>query len=125
MNRRLATTPEARAAFDRKIADTKRAVESIRLSEQFNVSSDAAPVVLAVRQADLDDEEVARRRHLWVLDPVGCLGRALALVGCAHAAKRMGVRLADVVLVYDESRNLEALEDEDFECRELFVADPE
>lgn len=60
-----------------------------------------------IRAADITPEVVEDRRAAWAHDPIGCLGRAASLVGCAWLAEIKGAKLRDVVFMYDESRATE------------------
>lgn len=51
------------------------------------------------------DYDTVRRRLLWANDPIGCLGRAMFLLGCAVFASTTRHRFDDVVAVMDREMN--------------------
>lgn len=67
--------------------------------------------ISVVRMAEIQDllsasDEIGAefRKRAYEGNPVGCLARSIALVGCAVASIRYDVDLKHVVLVHDESR---------------------
>lgn len=91
-----------RASLAEKLRRAETALERARLAQK---TQRPAATALVIR----DLAELRERRAVLVgdgnVDPVACVGRALALVGCAVVAEARRMPLADVIFLYDETRS--------------------